>query len=155
MPKASAERQVIPEAGYTLLEVLGVLLLIGLVLTLACPEMFLTAERTRIRYAGELLQVDIKQLYTEAKAGNKAVLRFTASGYDFWIGDTEIKRDYGNDGLTFRLPADNEEETGAELTFAPVGSVSVSEVNLESKHYRGVLKLAPDPGQMEWKYYAK
>lgn len=155
MPRASAKRQVIPEVGYTLLEVLGVLLLVGLVLTLARPEMFLTAERTRIRYAGELLQVDIKQLYTEAKAGNKAVLSFTASGYDFWIGDTEIKRDYGNDGLTFRLQGESEEEMGAELTFVPDESAPAAEVNLESKHYRGVLKLAPDPGQMEWKYHAK
>lgn len=164
-------------SGYTLLEVLGVICLIGLVLALAQPQIFQVEEKHQVRYAGELLQTDLQRVRAEAKAGNAVKLKINANGYCFPLGDTVITRDYRAHGLVFRVgnngvgvPAtlapersQSKDVTGettatvtgeSELSFTPEGSGPLTTISWESKHYQGALKLEAD-GAVSWRYHVK
>jgi type II secretory pathway pseudopilin PulG len=137
------------EAGYTLLEILGVILLIGLILTLAQPQISRVEEKNRMRYVGELLQTDLQRVQAEAKAGNTVKFKFTANGYCFSLDEAVIKRDYRVNGVAFSM-----ENNEPELNFTPEGPAPVATINWTGAHYQGALALTPD-GAVSWGYHVK
>jgi type II secretory pathway pseudopilin PulG len=142
-------------AGYTLLEVLGVLLLIGLVTALVRPEMLLSVERNRLRHVGELVRADLDRVQAEAKTGTEVIVSFNPSGYDFTIGNTVITRDFQPEGLRFRVT--NDAATGgAVFTVHYFGTVVDPAVTLawESRHYQGTLAIGTT-GTVQWSYHPK
>ncbi|HYH05164.1 MAG TPA: hypothetical protein VEC37_18895 [Bacillota bacterium] len=140
--------------GYTLLEVLGVILLIGLVLSLVRPEFPRFEERNRLRYVGELIQADLKTAQDQTKTGNVVRVHFNPYGYRFKIGDTLIMRDFKSYGVNFILPSAAEAESETELLFATDGSCQPIALDWEGQHFQGTLAIKPD-GTVSWNYHAK
>jgi type II secretory pathway pseudopilin PulG len=181
-PKAVREAMRISEigknAGYTLLEILGVILLIGLMLALAQPEIFQVEEKHQVRYAGKLLLADLERVQAEVKAGNAVRIKINPNGYGFSLGENVISRDYRVNGLTFKaegagvVPSSTvsasandagvdgtAETTGGadaetELCFTPDSAGPVATIHWQSKHYQGVLTLKAD-NAASWDYHAK
>jgi type II secretory pathway pseudopilin PulG len=164
-------------SGFTLIEILGVILLLGLALTLVQPKIFQVEEKQRVRYAGELLQADLERIQAEAKAGNTVTLRFNANGYCFSLGDNVVSRDYRVNGLIFKAigpgvsatsakPSPNgaaaadigqttdANPTEAELCFTPDCAGPQATVSWASGHYQGVMTLQADDA-VSWRYHGK
>jgi prepilin-type N-terminal cleavage/methylation domain-containing protein len=160
------------DSGYTLLEILAVLLLIGLLFSLAQPGIWRTGEKNRMRYVGELLQSDAQRILAEAQAGNTVQLSFDSHGYRICLGDTVTTRDYRAGGIAFRLEsqatpasglredrenaAEPEDTTGdgPELDFVPDRPGPAAAIIWESEHYRGELTLKTNEA-LSWGYHAK
>jgi hypothetical protein len=140
-----------------MLEILGVLFCIGLVMALAQPEIFQTAEKNRVRYAGELFQADLDRIRAQAKAGTPVRLQVTANGYRFWLGDAAVVRDYREQGLTFQAAGADETETpggteaGAELEFIPDSGGPSAVIRWGNGRYQGIMTLQGD-GASGWRY---
>jgi prepilin-type N-terminal cleavage/methylation domain-containing protein len=132
-------------AGYTLLEVLAVLLLIGLICALARPEMFLCVERNRVRLAGKLVQTDLERVRAEAKTGNEVKVTFNPAGYCFTVGSTVITRDFKSQGLQFQV-ADSANVT---VRYSGAGANPATTLDWKSQHYQGTLTISPT-GAVQW-----
>jgi type II secretory pathway pseudopilin PulG len=143
--------------GYTLFEIVGVIFLIGLIMSLARPNFFRVEERNRMRYVGELLQTDLQRVQAEAKTGNRVKVNFAAHGYAVELGEFVIKRDYRVNGITFKITttAETTETNGVgESDLIKNLSELPATINWESKHYQGALALTPD-GVVSWRYHEK
>jgi Tfp pilus assembly protein FimT len=149
-PRIKRERA----GGYTLLEIVGVLLLIGLIMNLAQPNFFRVEERNRMRYVGELLQTDLQRVQAETQAGNRVKLHFTGHGYYFTLGEILITRDYRVCGITFSGATAAATEDQTEAAGGASDSDRPTTINWESKHYQGALALTPD-GAVRWGYHEK
>lgn len=101
--------------GYTLLEVLAVITLIGLVTMIIYPQFTISPEKSEIIYIGKLLKSDI-DLVREESFSNKSEISilFLGNGYGFMIDETEISRRFLKYQFTFDLPppVETEPETG-------------------------------------------
>jgi type II secretory pathway pseudopilin PulG len=140
-------------AGYTLLEVLGVLLLIGLGVALVRPEMLLSVERNRLRHVGELARADLDRAQAEAKTGAEVMVSFNPSGYGFTIGNIVITRDFQPEGLRFRVP--NAADAAALAVRYSGAAVSpAATLAWESRHYQGTLAISTT-GAVQWSYQQK
>jgi prepilin-type N-terminal cleavage/methylation domain-containing protein len=154
-------------AGFTLLETLAVIMLIGMICAVSYPNFVRSQEKVELRYVGELLQADLQQIREEAMTHRMAQkVTFRGSAYHFQIGDLEIDRQLGRyDGFSFASPASSEEEqpeagpvaekvkkepNPIELTFAADGSCDGVTLNWESKHFRGSLVVNAD-GTSRWR----
>jgi prepilin-type N-terminal cleavage/methylation domain-containing protein len=147
------------DSGYTLLEILAVLLLIGLLFSLAQPGIWRTGEKNRMRYVGELLQSDAQRILAEAQAGNTVQLSFDSHGYRICLGDTVTTRDYRAGGIAFRLESqatvgEDRAGDGPELDFVPDRPGPGAAIIWESEHYRGELTLKTNEA-LSWGYHAK
>jgi type II secretory pathway pseudopilin PulG len=142
-------------SGYTLLEILGVILLFGLIAALVQPEIMLSVERNRVRYIGALLQTDLERAQAEARTDNEVKLVFSPAGYGFTIGDTVITRDYHIDGVQFQVTGSAAADAGApELFFSNTDVCPTATITWESQHYRGVLSIGPAEA-MKWSFQRK
>lgn len=157
-------------AGFTLLEILAVILLVGLISALSYPNFIRSQEKVELRYVGELLKADLQQVREEAMT-HRTAQKFTLAGnnYHFKIGSLEIKRSLGKYGLSFVTPVlsdeakpkegtgeaevnakyPKEEENSLELIFDPDGSCDTTTVNWKSKNFRGSLVVNAD-GTSRW-----
>lgn len=141
-------------SGYTLLEILGVIALIGLIYALVQPEFALSEERNRVRYVGLMLQADLQAAGDQAKTGNEIKVAFHASGYRYKIGDALMERDYRRDGLVFTFRYGNDDAGQPELVYKADGSCRPGVIDWGSRHYRGSLELKAD-GTISWSYHGK
>jgi prepilin-type N-terminal cleavage/methylation domain-containing protein len=157
-------------AGFTLLEILAVILLVGLICTISYPNFVRSLEKTELHFVGELLQTDLQQIREEAMAHRtEQKVTLTGSAYYFEIGGLKIERSLGKYGFTFVTPAPaatektDEEVTEAEpigkktkkgvnsmeLIFAADGSCEMVIVNWTSQRFRGTLVVNAD-GTSRW-----
>jgi prepilin-type N-terminal cleavage/methylation domain-containing protein len=92
-------------AGYTLLEIVAVITLIGLILTLVYPRLDLSAERLEAGYIGRLIQADFKRLKAESiiDPSSDFAVTFKPNGYSLFIGEHHITRSFKYH-FTFELP---------------------------------------------------
>jgi type II secretory pathway pseudopilin PulG len=136
-------------SGYTLMEVLGVLLLIGLIYALVQPEMFLSVERNRIRLAGQLVQADLERVRAEARSGVEVKVTFNPAGYSFTIGNTVITRNFKPDGVQLQIDNDADDTMATEICFSGNGANPVATFNWKSQHYQGTLAISAT-GTVQW-----
>jgi prepilin-type N-terminal cleavage/methylation domain-containing protein len=83
-------------AGYTLLEVVAVVTLIGLIIGLTYPRINLAVEQVEVGYMGRLIKADFNLIRNESIADPSSVMvvTFTPNGYSFAIGEHRINRSF-------------------------------------------------------------
>lgn len=166
--------------GFTLLEVLGIIVLLGLASILAIPKFANSSERIKLQYFGKLLQTDIQLVREDAVSeGDDQAIIFENNGYCFNIGSRMIKRLFYDYGFTFDrrdetvgraetvdtagaavvTEAAGEESASesapvARVEFTPAGVCQETNLNWTSDHFQGSLKVQPD-GRVEWTYGKK
>jgi type II secretory pathway pseudopilin PulG len=146
-------------AGFTLLEVLGIIVLLGLACTLVYPNYINGEEKTRVQYIGKLLTSDIQQVQEAAvtERGSASIV-LAGNGYHYDLGGDHITRTFPEHGFTFKIimestdgeavvTMDNEDV----LTFNADGSCNEIDLSWQSNHFRGSLQVATD-GTVSWKY---
>jgi prepilin-type N-terminal cleavage/methylation domain-containing protein len=141
-------------SGYTLLEVLAVLLLIGLISVLVQPEMFLSVERNRLRYVGKLVQADFDRVRAEAKTNSEIKVAFNSTGYSFTIGSTVITRNFKLDGVQFQIHNGTDGATAPEVCFSSNGANPATTLTWKSQHYQGTLAIS-ETGAVQWSDHVK
>ena len=153
--------------GFTLLEILAVLTLIGLIVAFAYPRVFLADEKVALKLSGDLLASDFRQL-KEAAALNQAETKiyFTEHSYYFKVGEVELERVFSEAPIIFAVPKPESSDapTGTELVetrtqaleliFKPDGSCNGLSLSWETKHFNGNL-AADQEGNLKWSYEPK
>jgi len=150
------------EQGYTLLEMLAVVALIGLILSLAVPAVFNREERLYLNQIAKLLSSDLNKLKLEVIANRSGTaVFFTEAGYFFKLDDYQIERKFDNFLFHFSVPDVASDETAAEEGFETVpgdgmqllvsseGRGNPVRLEWESTHFKGVLAINEDL-QVEW-----
>lgn len=104
-------------AGYTLLEVVAVITLIGLIMALVYPSINLSVERVEIGYIGRLIKADFNQIKDESilDPAQGMIVTFRKDGYFFMIGEHVITRSF-NYQFTFALPEPKADENSQAPT---------------------------------------
>jgi prepilin-type N-terminal cleavage/methylation domain-containing protein len=103
--------------GYTLLEVVAVITLIGLIMALVYPSINLSVERVEIGYIGRLIRADFNQIKDESilDPAQRMFVTFRKDGYFFMIGEHVITRSF-NYQFTFALPEPKADENSQAPT---------------------------------------
>ncbi|NLW46390.1 MAG: prepilin-type N-terminal cleavage/methylation domain-containing protein [Firmicutes bacterium] len=165
------------ESGYTLIEILAVLIILGLVGILAFPRYFGTEEKTYLNQIGKLVRADLSAAREEAFCGQREIaVAFSENGYFFKIGDTEIRRIF--DKFQFHWEVSVEEDGPAESvdTMTEINGLSENESELDfgitqlcfnrdrdipettikctTGHFQGKIMLKSD-GSASWDYGSK
>jgi prepilin-type N-terminal cleavage/methylation domain-containing protein len=123
MPKVGPVPMLMSETGnqakgFTLLEIVAVITLIGLIMFLAYPRINFSVERVEIGYIGRLIKTDFNQIKDESLSdpGGEMIVTFAPSGYFFQIGEHTITRSFKYQ-FAFDLPKsieDPNDSAGAE-----------------------------------------
>ncbi len=102
--------------GYTLIEILAVLTLIGILMAVVYPQLTNSPERNKIVYIGKLLKADLDLVREEAFSGKEElVVEFNTRGYHFRIGESQIVRVFMDYQFAFEI-TEPEESEDAEKT---------------------------------------
>jgi type II secretory pathway pseudopilin PulG len=145
--------------GFTLLEVLGIIVLLGLACTLVYPNYINGEEKTRVQYIGKLLTSDIQQVQeTAVIERDSASVVLAGDGYHYDLGGNQITRTFPKYGFTFKMMMESSEgdaavtmENEGVLTFEANGSCNAMDLSWQSNHFRGSLQVAAD-GTVSWQY---
>lgn len=130
------------QSGYTLFEVLAVLVLLGLFMSLAVPELLHKEEVTEIHYIQRLIDSDLKLAKAEAQSGQTIVkLEFTSHGYRLLLPEAVINRNFRKEGLILDI--------GGALIFWPNGKCNAMRIPWKAPHYNGDLKI-DENGYSQW-----
>ena len=155
------------DKGFTLLEILAVLTLIGLIVAFAYPRVFLADEKVALKLSADLLTSDLRQL-KEAAAFNQTEtkLYFTEHSYHFKVGEVELERKFNETRINFAIPKTETSDVPAEtepdaarpqaleLIFKPDGSCNGLSLSWETKHFKGSLAVDQE-GTSKWSYAPK
>jgi type II secretion system protein H len=131
-------------SGFTLVEILVVLGIVGIGLALAAPAFNSSMQRARFERATTELQSDLRLALSTAKATGRAVLLdFDAGGYRL-VDATDSTRVYRNRefGPGVRMLA-----SGSPLVF-PWGMVQPAQVSVVTSHRDGEFLILPT-GRLE------
>jgi prepilin-type N-terminal cleavage/methylation domain-containing protein len=138
-------------AGFTLLEVLAVIILLGLVMTWVIPDFFQRDERIAINYIGSLLRSDLTVMIEEAGVEGIAMkMEFDDHGYCLKLPETEVVRNFKEYGFSFRIPKQEESGQDAgpikqpEITVQADGSYNSLEINWATAHFSGGFAINGD-----------
>lgn len=165
------------QSGYTLIEILGVLVILSLIGLLAFPNYTRGEEKAYLKQIGKLIQADLLTVSEEAACGKSEILvEFIGNGYHFELGDREIKRSFNRyqfqwdfslnelkesaviDGTeTFDLPAQDDEAPSlgrAEWCFSGDGVFPESTLEWVSQNFTGTMVLN-SVGEIKWEFTAK
>lgn len=161
-----------PKSGYTLIEILAVLVILSIIGLLAFPRYERGEEKAYLRQIGNLVRADLRTVCEVAASEKSEILvDFSKNGYRFNVGDTEIKRVFdkfqfrwdvpveefdegeGDTVLeTLTLPGKEEEEViygNIELFFNSDGAYPDMIVDWSSKNFTGSLVMKSE-GSIEW-----
>jgi type II secretion system protein H len=155
------------DKGFTLLEILAVLTLIGLIVAFAYPRVFLADEKVALKLSGDLLASDLRQM-KEAAAFNQTETKiyFTEHSYHFKVGEVELEREFSEAQIDFAFPKTEngdapsgtepveERPQALELIFKPDGSCNGLSLSWETKHFKGSLAVDQE-GTSKWSYAPK
>ena len=149
--------------GYTLLEMLAVLILIGFLAVLVYPEFAKSLEEMEIISIGKLIRSDLATARLEAIAGRRTILVcFAENGYVISGGGLEVTRTFGARGFSFHLPApdesadenrgeDEESAVSARLAFDKTGTCLGLKLGWETANFAGRLGVT-EGGEVSWEY---
>jgi prepilin-type N-terminal cleavage/methylation domain-containing protein len=91
--------------GYTLIEILAVLMLIGMLMMIVYPQFTNSPERNEVIYIGKLIKADLALVKEEAFSGKEELaIEFINQGYNFQIGDARITRNFNDYQFSFIVP---------------------------------------------------
>lgn len=150
-------RRIRASSGYTLLEIMAVITLIGLVALIIYPQFTISPEKSEIIYIGKLLKTDLDLVKEESFSSKKEFsLLFVTDGYGYTIDETRISRSFLQYQFAFDVPVPEETEpktTGETLIVAPspdpaAGSADANG-DLESKPEAGG-KDELEPNQLKF-----
>lgn len=155
--------KVCPQSGYTLIEMLAVLIVLSLIGLLVFPRFNRGEEKAYLKQIGNLIQTDMQTVSEEAVGERSEILvKLFKNGYRFEIGDIEIKRIYDKyqfhwnfsgegeayKGIeaaeTFSDENDADLEGDFELSFNSNGSNTETTIQWETKHFTGSMLFKPD-----------
>lgn len=168
------------ESGYTLIEILAVLIILGLIGLLAFPRFFGGEEKAYLNLVGKLVRADLNTVREEAFSGQTEItVAFFENGYSFNIGETEIRRVFDKfqfqwgglveagepvdsvglmveiNGVTDNESNERELDSGiTELCFNRDKEIPETTINWTSGHFQGNFVLKPD-GSASWEYGSK
>lgn len=95
-----------------LLEALGVIALIGLIVALAFPSVFLGGEKAEVVYIGNLMKADLAQAAQESIINQSDLsVDFAADGYSLKIGEVSIDRRFNKYQFSFAVAGEEESDT--------------------------------------------
>ncbi len=102
-------------AGYTLIEILAVLMLIGLLMMIVYPQFTNSPERNEVIYIGKLIKADVTLVKEEAfSSKEELVIDFYNKGYIFQVGDSKISRNFYDYQFSFEVSEPDELEDSDE-----------------------------------------
>ena len=114
------------EAGFTLLELLAVITLIGLITILASPRFLQSIERNELMDMSRLLAADLETARVAAITGGGGIaVIFNPEGYSFNLGEHNFSRSFTRFQFRFELEG-SESETEPANSASPVASVMTS-----------------------------
>ncbi len=165
------------QLGYTLIEILAVLILLCLIGLLAFPRFFGGEEKAYLNQIGKLVRVDLNTVKEEAFCGKQEiVVTFFENGYTFNIGEVEIRRVFDKFQFHWKAPLEaaeltepvesseiiednNENETepesgNFELSFNNDSDLTETKLHWTTNHYQGNILLKAD-GSVSWDYEPK
>lgn len=165
------------ELGYTLIEILAVLIILGLIGLLAFPRFFGAEEKAYLNLVGKLVRTDLNTAREEAFAGQTEItVAFFENGYSFNIGETEIRRVFDKHQFQWGSLVGAGESVEPLETMVEVGGVTDNEgepdpgitelcfnrdkdlpettINWTTGHFQGIFVLKPD-GSASWDYASK
>ncbi|MCL6589764.1 MAG: prepilin-type N-terminal cleavage/methylation domain-containing protein [Firmicutes bacterium] len=166
--------------GFTLIEMLGVITLLGLVMMIVYPRFELNEEKTEALFIGRLITADVELVQGEALAGREILtLHFSKDGYDYKIGESTVTRSFHRFDFKFAIPEEKtekteedsgteaaEDETGEgeepldkktnipEIEFSGDGGCSSLSMPWEMKHFKGTLEVT-ESGEVKWTFAKK
>jgi prepilin-type N-terminal cleavage/methylation domain-containing protein len=115
--------------GYTLLEMMAVITLIGLITMIVYPQFTISPEKSEIGYIGKLLKADLNLVKEEAFSSKKEILiDFTKNGYGYPIDEAQISRSFMRYHFAFDVsePEETDEEKAMDnITGEPSLSFTV------------------------------
>lgn len=111
-----------PESGYTLIEILAVLVILSVIGLLAFPRYERGEEKAYLKQIGNLIRADLRTANEEAVGEKSEILvEFFSNGYRFDIGDKEIRRVFDKFQFRWDVPAEELEEAGGEVVIEALG----------------------------------
>jgi prepilin-type N-terminal cleavage/methylation domain-containing protein len=141
-------------AGYTLLEIVAVITLIGLILTIAYPRIDLSAERVEVGYIGRLIQADFKRMKDESVSDPSSdfAVTFEPNGYSLFIGERRINRSFKYH-FAFELPeAPLQSEAEEGTSSSAVNQNASQQAEPETSHDTGESASEPIDDTTETSY---
>lgn len=165
------------ELGYTLIEILAVLIILGLIGLLAFPRFFGAEEKAYLNLVGELVRTDLKAAREETISGQTEItVAFFENGYSFNIGETEIRRVFDKFQFQWEGSAETGQSVESVATMAEIDGVTDNErepdsgitelcfnrdqdlpettINWTTGHFQGNIMIKPD-GSASWDYASK
>ena len=119
------------EPGYTLIEILAVLVILSIIGLLAFPRYERREERAYLKQIGNLVRADIRRVSEEAVCEKTEILmEFSGNGYRFDIGDTEINRVFDKFQFHWGAPFEEPEETEADALMKTFGLYGEEEAEI-------------------------
>lgn len=149
--------------GFTLLEVLGIIVLLGLAVSLAYPNFTSSQEKIKLQYMGKLVIADLQLARENAISERvKTTVVFSGNGYYYKIGSKTIERSLSGYGFSFDLVTPEKTATQTEsaggssatVAFNPNGECSETTFNWKSDHFQGSLMVRSD-GTVSWQNAGK
>jgi prepilin-type N-terminal cleavage/methylation domain-containing protein len=165
------------EFGYTLVEILAVLIILGLISTLAFPRFFGAEEKAYLNQIGKLVRADLNAAREEAFCGQTEIaVAFFENGYFFNIGETEIRRVFDKFQFQWEVSIEGDEPVESVDAMTDSNGLSENERELDSGiiqlcfnrdqdfpeitikcttgHFQGKIMLKSD-GSASWDYGSK
>lgn len=171
------ETKVNSEPGYTLIEILAVLIILGLIGLLAFPRLFGAEEKAYLNQIGKLVRADLNIAREEAFCGKTEIgVVFLKNGYSFKIGETEIRRVFDKFQFQWEVSVETDEPAESIETMAEIDNITENEGEFDSGnvvlcfnsdsgspgatikwttgHFQGNIMLKSD-GSASWDYAPK
>ncbi len=156
------------QPGYTLIEILAVLIILSLIGLLVFPRFDGGEEKAYLKQIGKLIQADIQTVSEEAAVEkSEIIVELFSNGYCFEIGDIEIRRVFDKYQFHWDFPGqeteaadslklftkNNEsfEPSNLELSFNSDGDFPEDTVQWASQNFTGSLLFKSD-GSVNWNY---
>lgn len=166
--------KVVYQSGYTLIEVLAVLIILGLIGLLAFPRFNGGEEKAYLNQISKLVQADLTTAREEAVCGKSEIgVAFFENGYLFEIGEIEIRRVFDKFQFHWDIPMEVTETTetteiiesydeveadveseNLELRFKAESDIVETTIRWVTEHYEGNILIKPD-GSVTWEYASK
>ncbi len=171
------------EQGFTLLEVLVIIVLLAVVFGMAYAGLTTGAEKTEVYSIGQLVAGDLQKVRDEALFNKQeTIIEFLPDGYHYQIGASDINRSFKKFQFAFTIPEQIEEDKSEEdfvdeadnpgvtageeqneesgehpgnfVIFKEDGNTEETKFDWQTSHFKGDLTINQN-GTVRWRYERK